>query len=278
MDIKDIIASGVVESYVLGLASEKEAKAVECLSKIYPEIQDEIIRCSETVERLAVKGAVNPPVTLKESILAAISGIDQESPLTSVISNSENVVKFNPNTKGYNSWKYVAVAASLAFLFVSGVYLFLRAEYSKVETALNEVLGDVNFYETELKKLNELVAEKLLIEAFVKDADLKSLVLGGTDYKPDAHATILYKKNDDELLLHIAGLPNASEGKQFQLWAIVDGTPMSLGVVNRDSIIYKTLLPDNMDRNKIQAFAITLEDEGGKPMPTMEELHVIGFL
>ncbi len=28
----------------------------------------------------------------------------------------------------------------------------------------------------------------------------------------------------------------------------------------------------------IQAFAITLEDEGGKESPTLEELHVIGFL
>ncbi len=78
MDIKDIIASGVVESYVLGLASEKEARAVECLSKIYPEIQEEIFRCAETVELFAQKGAVAVPTSVKTSILEKIKGLEQD--------------------------------------------------------------------------------------------------------------------------------------------------------------------------------------------------------
>jgi len=278
MDIKDIIASGVVESYVLGLASEKEARAVECLSKIYPEIQEEILRCAETVELFALKGAVAPPVHLKESILSKIKGIEQES--TEVLRSDEkvNVIPLNPTIQSNNFWKYTSVAASLAFLVVSGVYLMLRTDYTQVETALLDAEDRVSRVESELSVLNSVVADKMLIESFVQDPDLKSLVLGGTDYKPKAHATVLFKKNDDEVLLHAAGLPRASEGKQFQLWAIVDGTSVSLGVVERDSFIYKTVLPANIDRTKIQAFAITLEDEGGKPTPTMEELHVIGFL
>lgn len=278
MDIKDIIASGVVESYVLGLASEKESKAVECLSKIYPEIQDEILRCAETVEMFAQRGAVNPPMHLKSSILSKIQGVEQEQPENKVSMRPDNVVQMNPVAQPNNFWKYTSVAASLAFLLVSGVYLMLRTDYARVETALTDSKENVDLYQSEITALNSLLADKQIIESFVQDADLQSLVLGGTDYKPEAHATILYKKNDDEVLLHAAGLPVASEGKQFQLWAIVDGTPVSLGVVERDSFIYKTALPANIDRTKIQAFAITLEDEGGKPTPNLEELHVIGFL
>lgn len=278
MDIKDIIASGVVESYVLGLASEKETKALECLSKIYPEIQEEIMRCAETVELFAQKGAIEPPQSVKTAILNKIKEIEQVKPGFDKVNQSTNVVELNPQTAANQFWKYTAVAASFAFLVVSGVYLMLRADYSSVQSALNAAQEDVVQHQSEITALTGVLHDKKMIESFVQDAELQSLVLGGTDDKPNAHATILYKKHDDEVLLHAAGLPMAMEGKQFQLWAIVDGTPLSMGVVNRDSFIYKTTLPANIDRSKIQAFAITLEDEGGRDVPTLEQLHVIGFL
>jgi anti-sigma-K factor RskA len=270
MDIKDIIASGVVESYVLGLASEQEARAVECLSKIYPEIQEEILRCSETVELFAKHGAIQPPDSIKASILKKISEVEQEQ--NNTVDFKQTQAFDNNNISSPSSfWKITAVAASLALFVVGGVAILRNNDAIQSETALMDS-------ENEIRSLNAALSDKRILDDFIQNPELKSLVLGGTELVPGAHATLLYTQNENEILLHAAGLPKTREGKQFQLWAIVDGNPVSLGVLERDSLLYKTNLPANIDRSQVQAFAITLEDEGGKESPTLEQLHVIGFL
>ncbi len=59
---------------------------------------------------------------------------------------------------------------------------------------------------------------------------------------------------------------------QYQLWAIEDGKPVSAGMYSedKDSQVALASIP------KAQAFAITLEKEGGSPVPTMENMFVMG--
>ncbi len=59
---------------------------------------------------------------------------------------------------------------------------------------------------------------------------------------------------------------------QYQLWAIEDGQPVSAGMYteDKDSRIALANIP------KAQAFAITLEKEGGSKAPTMENMFVMG--
>lgn len=74
------------------------------------------------------------------------------------------------------------------------------------------------------------------------------------------------------MLLTSAQLPQAPEGFQYQLWAIVDGAPVDAGLLEG--------LEDWQNMKDISgeavAFAITLEPEGGSASPTMEEMVVIG--
>lgn len=66
-------------------------------------------------------------------------------------------------------------------------------------------------------------------------------------------------------------LPQAAADKQYQLWAIVDGKPVDLGVINKDSTFSTMKQVQNA-----QAFAITLEPLGGRPAPTMDKMYVLG--
>jgi mannose-6-phosphate isomerase-like protein (cupin superfamily) len=50
-NIKDYISSGIIEMYVLGLASEEEIREVKELSVIYPEVQEEIDAVSNALIR-----------------------------------------------------------------------------------------------------------------------------------------------------------------------------------------------------------------------------------
>ena len=71
-------------------------------------------------------------------------------------------------------------------------------------------------------------------------------------------------------------MPANDAEHQYQLWALVDGKPVDLGVfdMNADD--------DGMVRMKAienaQAFAVTLERRGGSSVPTMEQMMVLGTI
>ena len=55
-------------------------------------------------------------------------------------------------------------------------------------------------------------------------------------------------------------------GKVFELWAIVDQTPLSLGVIRTDEQGRGVLKIENVgDPNRLVAFAVSLENPGGSP-------------
>ena len=61
----------------------------------------------------------------------------------------------------------------------------------------------------------------------------------------------------------------APPGKHYQLWAIANTGPASLGLVRTDRDGRATIrLPDAGDPFTLSAFAISLENEGGAPTAT----------
>jgi anti-sigma-K factor RskA len=71
-----------------------------------------------------------------------------------------------------------------------------------------------------------------------------------------------------------ANMPVNDKYHQYQLWALVGGKPVSLGVFDAD-----TTSKDMKEMESIasaDAFAVTLEKRGGSPTPTMDEMMVLG--
>ena len=58
---------------------------------------------------------------------------------------------------------------------------------------------------------------------------------------------------------------------QYQLWGIVEGQPVSVGVFDLDQNLREMLNIANAS-----AFAITLEPTGGSETPTLDKMYVIG--
>ena len=69
-------------------------------------------------------------------------------------------------------------------------------------------------------------------------------------------------------------MPMNDKEHQYQLWALVKGKPVDLGVFDKtpDSAAMKEMKPIAY----ADAFAVTLEPRGGSPSPTMDEMMVIG--
>lgn len=69
MEIKDFIASGIIEIYCLGLASEEEKRLVENLATDNKEIRDEIASISDVLNIYANSFSKSPSVSLRSRIL-----------------------------------------------------------------------------------------------------------------------------------------------------------------------------------------------------------------
>ncbi|HEX4887838.1 MAG TPA: anti-sigma factor, partial [Luteibaculaceae bacterium] len=70
------------------------------------------------------------------------------------------------------------------------------------------------------------------------------------------------------------GLPALDNQHQYQLWALIDGKPVDMGMIPND-MIGKDQLAMLKSVQGAQAFAITREPFGGKAEPTIEEMIVM---
>lgn len=80
---------------------------------------------------------------------------------------------------------------------------------------------------------------------------------------------IFCSEQNENVYLQVNNLPEITDEKDYQLWAIVDGIPKSLGVF---STVNKIALLEINSTNKAEAFAITLEPKGGNETPTLEKM------
>ena len=75
MKIKEYIESGVLESYVLGSASEEETQELLRLKKEHPEIKQALFELEVDMERLAQHIAIPPPPGMFNRIEDGINGL-----------------------------------------------------------------------------------------------------------------------------------------------------------------------------------------------------------
>jgi anti-sigma-K factor RskA len=79
MNIKEFIEkSGLIEDYVLGKLSPKDAQGVECLSKTYPEIALEIADLQKGLNAYASTFEKKAPAFLKDQIFAQMTFADEQ--------------------------------------------------------------------------------------------------------------------------------------------------------------------------------------------------------
>ena len=94
--------------------------------------------------------------------------------------------------------------------------------------------------------------------SILQNLDFKVITLAGQPVFPTAKALIYFDKNKKEVYLSALKLPKAPTGKQYQLWAIVNGKPVDAGLIDENVNVLKMKSFD-----KVESFAISLEETGG---------------
>ncbi|MEN5055900.1 anti-sigma factor [Sphingobacterium kitahiroshimense] len=266
MDIKEYISSGIIEAYVLNLASEEEVSVLMCISKHNSEVQQAILEAQETLEDFATVQAMSPPAELKSIIWNKIS--DQANhPIVSVEKTEELIPQSAlPSPVRKFSTSNWSIAASILLAISIGANIYFH----------NKTTVNQNLLEQSVSKQESTQKALLSLEekwAMLQDPAIKTITLAGVEQHPKLKAHVFWNTNTTDVYLSLENLPPAPEGMQYQLWAIVDGKPVDAGVFpldHTDQITSMNQIP------KAQAFAITLETKGGNPTPNLTQLYVMG--
>ena len=267
MNTKEYISSGIIESYILGLASPEEAGILECVMKNNAEVKAAVEEAQKTLEDLATAQSVTPPADLKTKIWNRIQQEQTVEELHPVVSADIPPAKSQEEIKiqGNSNWKAFAVAASVLFLVSVAGNLFWMNSQSEAKERLAKMETEKKNQDLAMQKMHEKIE-------MVSNPDMKMVMLKGVEKHADSKAMVFWNTKTKEVYLNADSLPKAPEGMQYQLWAITDGKTVNAGMYteDKDSKIAIANIPN------AQAFAITLEKQGGSPTPTMENMYVMG--
>lgn len=263
MDIKAYIESGILESYVLRLTSQEESAEVESMMAAHPEIANAVNEFEIKLEQQLIDNAIQPSSSVKEALFASL-----ENEFNTKVEQTK-VVSIKPVTTPF--WKYMAAASIILFVASSIFNVYYYNKFSELENNYNVLLANNGTLlaksEANQTRMNDLEKSMLVMK------DTATLKIPLKDVKGASNlATVYWNSISKDVFVLQNNLPKAPQGKQYQLWAIVDGKTVNAGMLENceQALCVMRNIPT------AQAFAITLEKEGGSPTPDMSNLMVMG--
>jgi anti-sigma-K factor RskA len=259
VNIQEYISSGVIESYVLGLASAEERAAFEELEVLHPEVRAAREAFELSLENHALSNAITPPSEIKQKVWATIKpvvGMQSETPVRRI-----------------GMARYMSAAAIILLIGSTALNFYFYNRYRSTTTKYDELVAGMQ----QMAKDNSVQQAKLDLYAssfrMMNDTNMAVVALKGRPLSPLSKSTIYWDKQTKNVWLQVNNLPEPSAGTQYQLWAIVDGQPVDAGVFDVTDP-YAMVKLKNIPR--AEAFAITLEKKGGSPAPHLDAMYVMG--
>lgn len=272
MDIQAYISSGVLESYVLGELTPSEAQQVEEMAARYPEVREELQLIELTLDSVLHAAAVAPPADVRTAVLNMLpqQAELEKKPVTEAPVRQLHSPEAKAPDLQYQRW---LTAASLGLAVVSSLAaVYFWSRWQETEDQIASLLTQNTVLVQHVSTLENRTAEIEQSLAVFTDPAFKAVPLKGLEPAPNAQAVVYWNPATAQAFLNPGSLPKAPAGKQYQLWAIVDGKPVNAGVFDTTGTLIKAI----QDIPKASAFAITLEPQGGSPSPTLEQMYVIG--
>jgi anti-sigma-K factor RskA len=268
VNVQEYILSGIVESYVLGIASPEDSAEFERMCAAHSEVRAARDAFELDLEETLLTQRLDPPRELKSRIFSKI-GMEKNEQTSQVRAAQPTLV---PRI-GFA--RYVA-AASLILLAGSVLLnLYLLNQYKKSIAQYKELVAT----ETNMATANQVLQTKLesyeIVLGVMKNPLMAIIKMPGVPTSPDpsSMATVYWNTSSKDVYLLVNQLRKPVSDKQYQLWAIVDGKPVDAGIFDVGegvSFVKLKTIP------KAQAFAITLEKKGGSTTPTMGAMYVMG--
>ena len=288
MNIQEYISSGIIESYVLGLADPEERMEFERLAEEYPELREARNAFEVSLENQMQYNVITPPDHIKSQIFSAID-MDTHKTAPAFSGGGTNIPPVITGTGGNNEGRskagvmvvkrefprYLAAASVILLLMSTALNFYFFNRYKEYNDKYQELIAS----QTELASHNQILQTRLLeyekTLEMMKDPAMYIVKMPAIPTSPDPSSatTVYWDTRTKDVYLAVNRLPAPENDKQYQLWAMVDGKPVDAGVFElKDGTGFTKM--KNIPR--AEAFAITLEKKGGSPTPSLDKLYVMG--
>jgi anti-sigma-K factor RskA len=269
LENNDIISSGTLELYALGLTSTEETRAIAALAEKDPAVKAEIEAIQNSLEAYASAYALKPKASVKEKLFQQINAAAESKtenievpPVGSLNQNVDSGAKVIPMNSGFSKWKWAA-AASIALLLGS---VAMNVSYYNKFAAVDKRLNETQEQLASLEKQNKDFKDDM---SWPLNPNSVQVALKGNEKNIKASAKIFWIKETGDVAIDASNLPDPPKGMQYQFWGIVDGKPVSGGMIITNDKGVKYRMQKMRSFGKAEAFAISLEKEGTEsPAPT----------
>jgi anti-sigma-K factor RskA len=257
MNISEYISSGVLESYVMGALSDQEREEVERNLSLYPELRAELALIEQTQEQLLQAAAISPPEQIRENILTNVTTAENARPFT---------------TRSF-PWK-LATAASVSIALIASILAYgYYQNWRNAESSLLALNQQNQRIASDYTQVTERLDDMEQDLRVMTNPNFKRVLMTGSTNAPEALAAVYWNEKTREVFVHVHEMKELAQEKQYQLWAFIDGKPVDAGVFDANTA---GLIPMKKIGKGPVTFAVTVEDRGGKPSPTVETIQMTG--
>ncbi|WP_281540511.1 anti-sigma factor [Maribacter aestuarii] len=262
MDVKNYIASGILELYVAGVLSERENLEVHANAMEYPEILAEI----ETIEAAILELTAQASSVKPRSFQTVKQTIDSDESKVIPISKDKS-----SNWTQYLGWA-ASILLAIGLFMVYNQNKVLKSELQVVEVENNRLEQQIADSDTSLEKTKSLLNT-------IRDKDITVVALGGQAVSPTSYAKAYWNKQEEKVFIDAQGLPEPPDGFVYQVWSLKLSplTPTSMGLLEDFTTDENKVFALN-NPNDSEAFGITLEPAGGSESPNLEQLYTLGVV
>ena len=277
MDLSCIISSGDLELYILGMLSSEDAYKIEQLAKLFPEIKTELDAIEDALLNAANEVEEAPSPAVKDQLfsrLRQLSTNGDSSIIPDTVKPSEDhaTAKVVPMYQPRRNNGLIA-AAVIGFLLAIAAVAYTLINNNQHSEQMAAIHAQMDSMQNHTAALDQKLTEYVRNMRYYQDTGYKLINLMPMPNRPkNLLVQVLWDTRTKAVYATNVSLPKAPQGKQYQLWAFVNGKPVSAGLLDEKK---GTVEPMSVF-NKAEAFAITLEKAGGVPSPTVTEMYVMG--
>lgn len=246
------ILPGDIEAYVLGLCSVAESERIDALRREEPRIDKAILLFEEELEHNFLSQPYPVSVANDERMHKAIDLYTQR--------HQEHLQVVHSSPKTSSLARIIAIAAGFLLILSAGYNYFLYKQNTDLKTEVTQAQSQETLPVADYNILTK--------------PSITPVAMNGVGIHSICRCTLYWDKKTGKAYLMIHHLMRSSASKSYQLWAYVDGKPVSVGMVDdsiRGRFIELKNVPDSAD-----GFMVTLENKGGANSPDMNEEYLHG--
>lgn len=272
MQPDDFLASGILEAYALGSATAEEAALCEEMISRYPQVAAEYEHVAQAIEESVSQYARTAPTGAWAAISQQL--VAEMAPEAPTMRSERGGRDMPPGLEPYGRrgrqvflWQWVSTGLAALLVMSLGINFYFYQANDALFTKLRaseEKRQQITFQAGQFKGLYEhnwgqrKALQGLLNQALMPNAE-GIIRMQAMPAAPKGKVAVSFDRDAHIIALRGTDMPPMPEGKVVQLWAIVKGKPVSLGLANE--IVKGEVVMAGMpsDMGEPEAFALSLE-------------------